>query len=89
MASPVSSGGARGAPSVGPIGPAGRPRVNRSAAMVHCFNSRTRAAREPVVTSNAAKWRRSWAGVTMPAWCVPRKGYDVLPGAGAAASAES
>ena len=31
-------------------------------------------ARESVVTSNAAKCSRSWAGVTMPAWCAPRNG---------------
>src|SRR6476659_1253399 len=30
--------------------------------------------------SNAAKWSRSWAGVTMPAWWVPRKGYVVARG---------
>ena len=80
IASPVSSGGARGAPSVGPIGPAGRPWVIRSAARVHAFSSATSWARECVVMSNAAKWSRSWAGVTMPAWCVPRKGYVVARG---------
>src|SRR4051812_17361902 len=35
--------------------------------------------------SNAARCRRSWAGVTMPAWCTPRKGYVVVA---AAASSE-
>ena len=30
------------------------------------------------VTSKAAKCSRSWAGVTMPAWCAPWKGYARL-----------
>ena len=84
IASPVSSGGTSGAPSVGPTGPAGSPWVIRSAAVVHAFSSDTSCARERVVTSNAAKCSRSWAGVTMPAWCSPRNGYVV--GAPAAAS---
>ena len=36
------------------------------------------------MTSNAAKCRRSWAGVTMPAWCAPRNGWTTSPGAAAA-----
>ena len=35
--------------------------------VVHAFNSATSCPREPVVMSKAAKWSRSWAGVTMPA----------------------
>ena len=71
--------------------PARRPRraVIRSAASVQACSSATSSSRESVVTSNAAKCSRSWAGVTMPAWCAPRNGYDVAtasPG-GAAASA--
>ena len=33
-------------------------------------------SRSSVVTSNAAKCSRSWAGVTMPAWCAPRNAND-------------
>ena len=43
-----------------------RPRSTPSAA-------RPARSRTSVVTSNAAKCSRSWAGVTMPAWCSPRK----------------
>ena len=39
IASPVSSGGTSGAPSVGPTGPAGRPWVIRSAAVVQALSS--------------------------------------------------
>ena len=89
MASPVSSGGTSGAPSVGPTGPAGSPCVIRSAAAVHAFNNATSCPREPVVMSKAAKWSRSWAGVTMPAWCVPRKGYDAATAVAVLASSRS
>ena len=75
-ASPVSSGGRLEGPSTGPIGPAGSPRVIRSAASVHLLSSSTSASRSVLVTSKAAKCSRSWAGVTMPAWCAPRKAYD-------------
>ena len=76
IASPVSSGGVLEAPSTGPTVPAGLPAVIRSAASVHCWSSATSWSRSSVVTSNAAKCSRSWAGVTMPAWCAPRKAYD-------------
>src|SRR3954454_25299117 len=45
-----------------------------AAAAVQAFSSETSASRESVVTSNEAKCRRSWAGVTIPAWCAPWKG---------------
>ncbi len=77
-ASPVSSGGRSAAPSTAPP-PAGRPRVIRSAASVQALSSATSCARDPVVTSKAAKCSRSWAGVTMPAWCAPRNAYAALP----------
>jgi hypothetical protein len=44
------------------------------------------SSRESVVTSNAAKCSRSCAGVTMPAWWVPRKAYAFGPVAGVTAS---
>ena len=71
-ASPVSVGGASydvGAPS-----PTGCPAVICRAAAVHACSSATSSSRESVVTSKAAKCSRSWAGVTMPAWCAPSKG---------------
>ena len=37
-------------------------------------SSATSSSRDVVVTSNAAKCSRSWAGVTMPAWCSRRTG---------------
>ena len=71
MASPVSSGGASYGPDVGPYCPAPWPWVIRGAAAVQSFSSDTSSAREEVVTSNAAKCSRSWAGVVMPAWWSP------------------
>ena len=77
IASPVSSGG-RSARALDRRRPRRRrrPRVIRSAASVHACSSATSSSRESVVTSNAAKCSRSCAGVTMPAWCAPWKGYD-------------
>jgi hypothetical protein len=71
MASPVSSGGASYGPEVGPYSPAPWPCVIRAAASVQSWSRETSSVREEVVTSNAAKWSRSWAGVVMPAWCSP------------------
>ena len=82
-ASPVSSGGASYGPDAGPSGPAGRPCVSRAAIVVHRRSSATSSSRDVVVRSNAAKYRRSCAGVTMPAWCAPVNGY--VPAAVAAA----
>ena len=75
MASPVSSGGrldgAVDRPDRPGVGAAGHPlgglgplleQVDELVAVV-------------VVTSNAAKCSRSWAGVTIPAWCSPWKSY--------------
>ena len=90
IASPVSSGGRSAAPWVGPTGPAAAPWVIRSAASVQARSSATSSSRESVVTSKAAKCSRSWAGVTIPAWCSPWNGYDVArraAGAGPCASA--
>ena len=76
IASPVSSGGRFVAPPTAPIGPASSPCVIRSAASVQRRRRSTSAARSSVMTSKAAKCRRSCAGVVMPAWCTPRNGYD-------------
>ena len=55
--------------------PAG-PAVIAAAAAVQRSQQRRPARRgRSVVTSKAAKCSRSWAGVTMPAWCSPWKGY--------------
>ena len=74
IASPVSSGGRLLAPSTGPISPALSPFVIRSAASVHACSSAISSSRSLVRTSKVAKCSRSWAGVTMPAWCSPRNG---------------
>ena len=58
---------ARGRPDLAGV----RPWVIRAAASVQSFSSPMSSSRESVVTSNAAKCRRSCAGVTMPAWWAP------------------
>ena len=56
----------RPAPPTAPYRPASRPAVIRAAAAVHSFSSSIRSSRFVVMTSNATKCSRSWAGVTMP-----------------------
>src|SRR5690349_4486904 len=73
-ASPVSSGGASGMPPTAPISPASCPAVILAAAAVQSFSRLTSRSRSLVTTSNATKCNRSWAGVTMPAWCSPVNG---------------
>ena len=59
IASPVSSGGAPYGPEVGPSSPAPEPSVIRAAASVQSFSNPMSSSRESVVTSNAAKCKRS------------------------------
>ena len=59
-------------------------RSSGAAAAVQSCSSATSSARSSVMTSNATKCSRSWAGVTMPAWCAPWNG-DRAGGAAAAA----
>ena len=67
-ASPVSTGGAYGCVSW----PTSWPAVMSAAAVVHSRSrSRRSAAVAPVTTFSEPNASRSWAGVAMPAWCVP------------------
>ena len=69
-----------------------RPRRRRSSARRRGSTSsagRRAAARSLVTTSRATKCSRSWAGVTMPAWCAPRNGIGASRLAGAVAGAAS
>src|SRR5437764_3326313 len=64
-ASPVSAGGISSAcESPGTM----TPRVMASAAAVQVLSSLWRSSRRVVVRSNAAKARRSWMSVVIPAW---------------------
>ena len=60
------------------------PCVIAAAAAVQARSSSTSSAREVAVTSNDAKCSRSWAGVTIPAWCSPWKVNRSMPGPGLA-----
>ncbi len=80
-ASPVSSGGESYGPSSAPSAPADPPAVMRAAAALQSSRSETRPARSMSATSNAAKCRRSWAGVVIPAWCAPWNAYVAPPAA--------
>ena len=73
-ASPVSVGGEYGFWPVAPLGNASLPWVIRSAISVQSASILITSSRLRVVTSNVAKCMRSWASVTMPAWCGPRNG---------------
>ena len=51
-----------------------RPASSARRPSVQACSSATSSSRDVVVTSNAAKCSRSWAGVMIPAWCSPRNG---------------
>ncbi len=66
--SPVSSGGASCTSLTSPIS---SPAVISAAASDHSRISSRSSAGLSVSRSKEAKWRRSWAGVSIPAWCSP------------------
>ena len=66
--------GRRTAPAIGPRLPDLEPVVIRSRPRSTPAAARPGPRATSVVTSKAAKCRRSWAGVTMPAWWAPAEG---------------
>ena len=79
-ASPVSAGGASGLCGRAPFSAVSSPRARRSVAMVHWLNMRWTVALPVEVRSSAVKYSSFCDGVTIPAWCVPRKATTSCPG---------
>ena len=74
--SPVSSGGASSTSLTSPII---SPAVISAAALLHSRISSRSSAGFSVRRSKEAKKSRSWAGVSIPAWCGPKKGTLPVP----------